>query len=75
MHGVPAEKHMRVDRATWLVMLRRRLRAPLTTENSRCQLPKQRQAADAEESSDGACGEMLGKHARHSCHCPCGPWR
>ena len=40
LHGLPLEKHMRADRATFLIILRRRLRAPLAREHAICQLPK-----------------------------------
>ena len=40
LHGLPREKHMRADRATFLFILRRRLRAPLAREDAICQLFK-----------------------------------
>ena len=84
LHGLPREKHMRADRATFLVILRRRLRAPLAREDATCQLPKSSNGdeeaaapADVNQAQHGrsVCGKPLGRHARHSCHCPCGPHR
>ena len=98
---------MRADRATFLIILRRRLRAPLAREHAVCQLPKSDNGDNNSSlainnggnnsslaiNSNGAsnvaipvattiaqqdrsiCGKPLGRHARHSCHCPCGPHR
>ena len=69
---------MRADRATFLIMLRRRLRAPLAREHAICQLPKgegRREEPAATESGRSICGKPLGRHARHACHCPLGPHR
>ena len=83
LHGLPREKHMRADRATFLIILRRRLRAPLAREDAICQLLKSSSndevampvAITAQQQGRSICGKPLGRHARHSCHCPCGPHR
>ena len=83
LHGLPREKHMRADRATFLIILRRRLRAPLAREDAICQLLKSSSNDDvampvaitAQQQGRSICGKPLGRHARHSCHCPCGPHR
>ena len=75
---------MRADRATFLIILRRRLRAPLAREHAVCQLPKSESSSSndampaivtATQSGRSICGKPLGRHARHACHCPCGPHR
>ena len=81
LHGLLREKHMRADRATFLIILRNTLRALLVREHAVCQLPKSESsssndampvAVTATQSCRSICGKPLGRHARHACHCPCG---